>query len=59
MYWLDDKYLMDRVHWRMVPALLQAKVWRAYHFRAKDPQALMLAQQDAIDAVNEKLGVTA
>ena len=49
---VDDRFLMCRPHWRLVPADLAAAVYRAYH--RKDTNALRLAQNDAVQAVNKR-----
>lgn len=49
---VDDRFLMCRLHWRLVPGNLAAAVYRAYH--RKDTNALRLAQNEAVQAVNGK-----
>jgi hypothetical protein len=59
---LDDKLLMCRSHWRMVPPELQTAVWRAYN-QVRDRRGwdqnrleqLRTAQRNAIEAVIAKL----
>lgn len=47
---VDDRHLMCRVHWRKVPSQIAAEVYRHYH--RKDVNALRLAQNEAVQAVN-------
>lgn len=54
---MPDHLLMCPPHWRMVPPGLQAAVWATYQDGAGIGTAELLeAQQDAIYAVNVKLG---
>lgn len=47
---VDDRHLMCRPHWRKVPPQIASSVYRAYH--RKDTNALRLAQNEAVQAVN-------
>ena len=62
---VDDRYLLCRLHWRLVPLDLQTAVWRAYQRLMAKPEdqvraaALRDAQQDAIAAANQRLRAVA
>jgi len=52
---LPDHLLMCRPHWYQVPYHLRSAVWNAYQDGAGvGTTELMLAQSDAIEAVNAK-----
>lgn len=59
---VPERLLMCGPHWRMVPRVLQARVWDAYRpgqERTKDPSPEYLeAAQAAIEAVAEREGAS-